>query len=266
VFLAQADVCDIVHCSLGQVIESYDSPGLMPAQWCATTHWSVVVAAGNCRSDVAQKALTTLCRTYWYPLYAYVRSRGYGPEDAQDLTQGFFLQLLERNSVGRADRQRGKFRFFLLGGLKKFISDEKDKATALKRGGGQKAVSFDAQTAEDRFQLEPVDTLSPDRIFERRWALTLLDQTIFQLRSEYIASEKRQLFEALEGFLTGADDLPSYAEVAAGLNLSESAVKSALHRLRQRHKEVLREQIAQTVTTAAEIEEEIRYLISVLQS
>ena len=259
-------VCDIVGRSLKPVMESHDSGGLNPSQWCTTTHWSVVLAAGKGGSEAAENALTTLCRAYWYPLYAYVRSRGYAPEDAEDITQSFFCQLLQRNSIGRADRQRGKFRFFLLGSLKHFISDEKDKATALKRGGGQKPISIDAHSAEDRFLLEPVEKLSPDRIFERRWALTLLEQAVTRLRSEYVSAGRLDLFEALEGFLAGAEDVPSYAQVAAQLDLSESAVKSALHRLRQRHKELVREEIAQTVTTAPEIEEEIRYLIAVLKS
>jgi RNA polymerase sigma-70 factor (ECF subfamily) len=248
------------------VTEALDNAGASPSAWFGNTHWSVVLAAGKGDSEVAQHALTILCQTYWYPIYAYVRSRGFSPEDAEDTTQAFFCQLLENKSFSRVDRERGKFRFFLLGGLKKFLNDQLDKAMALKRGGGQKPISFDAQVAEERFKIEPVESLTPDRIFERRWGLTLLDQALLRLKAEYSAAGKQPLFEALEPFLSGAEDLPSYSRVAAGLGMTEAGVKSALHRLRQRHKEVLRKEIAQTVTTTPEIEEEIRYLMSVLSS
>jgi RNA polymerase sigma-70 factor (ECF subfamily) len=265
-FLVLRRLCARFQQPLKKVTESLDSAGASPSPWFANTHWSVVLAAAKGDPHAAQQALTTLCQTYWYPLYAYVRSRGFSPEDAEDTTQAFFCQLLEKGSFSRADRQRGKFRFFLLGALKKFLSDQLDKAMALKRGGGQKPISFDAQAAEERFKIEPVEALTPDRIFERRWGLTLLERAMLRLKAEYLAAGKQPLFEALEPFLSGAEDLPSYSRVAAGLGLTEAAVKSALHRLRQRHKEVLREEIAQTVTTAPEIEEEIHYLISVLSS
>jgi RNA polymerase sigma factor (sigma-70 family) len=242
--------------------ENSEEPG--SARWFSTTHWSVVLAAGEGDSEEAQRALGNLCQTYWYPLYAYVRSRGFGPEDAEDLTQGFFAQLLERNSVGRADRQRGKFRYFLLGALKNYLCDANDKATALKRGGGRKPISFDAQTAEERFKLEPIDTLTPEKVYERRWGLILLDQALRRLRGEYAAAGKEELYEALEGFLTDTRDAPSYAELAARLGTTEGAIKSALHRLRQRHRELVRDEIAQTVSTPVEVEEEIRHLIGVI--
>jgi RNA polymerase sigma-70 factor (ECF subfamily) len=241
-----------------------ENPGPKSPHLFVTTHWSVILAARDGDSEHAQRALASLCQSYWYPLYAYLRSRGFSPEDSEDLTQGLFVQLLERKSLQRADRERGKFRFFLLGALKNYLCDEHDKATALKRGGGQRPISLDAQTAEERFRFEPIDTLSPEKIFERRWALTLLDQALARLKAEQVVARKEQLYNALEGFLTQAEDMPSYEEVAARLRLPLSTVKSSLYRLRQRHRELLREEIAQTVTTAAEIEEEIQHFISAL--
>jgi RNA polymerase sigma factor (sigma-70 family) len=224
----------------------------------------VVLAAGDGHSEPAQRALTTLCQTYWYPLYTYVRTQGYSTEDAEDLTQGFFARVLEKRAFDRADRQKGKFRYFLLVGLKNFLSDQYDRSAALKRGGGQRIVSFDAHTAEERFQFEPIDTLAPDKLYERRWGLTLLEQALNRLKAEYIVARKEQLFEALEAFLKEPETAPSYAEVAVRLGLTEAALKSALFRLRQRYRELVREEIAQTVSTAAEIEEEIRHLIGVM--
>jgi len=230
----------------------------------ATTHWSVVLAAGHPASPQANEALEKLCKTYWYPLYAYLRRSGRDTHDAQDLTQAFFARLIEKKDFALANRDKGKFRFYLLGALKHFIADQHDKATALKRGGGQTFISFDAQTAEQRYHLEPVDEASPDKLFERRWALTLLDQALGRLRQECAAPGKAPLYEALESFLTGAPNDVSYAEIAARLGTTESAVKSALHRLRQRHRELIREEVADTVSTAAEVEDEIRHLIAVL--
>ncbi len=229
-----------------------------------TTHWSVVLAAGHPSSPQANEALETLCKTYWYPLYAYLRRSGRDTHDAQDLAQAFFARLIEKRDFAFADREKGKFRFYLLGALKHFLADQHDKATALKRGGGQTFISFDAQTAEQRYHLEPVDEATPDKLFERRWALTLLDQALARLRQECAAPGKAQLYEALETFLTGAPNDSSYAEIAARLGTTESAIKSALHRLRQRHRELIREEVAATVSTAPEVEEELRHLIAVL--
>ena len=229
-----------------------------------TTHWSVVLAAGHSSAPGATEALEKLCHAYWYPLYAYLRRSGRDTHDAQDLTQAFFARLIEKKDFALADRDKGKFRFYLLGALKHFLADQHDKATALKRGGGQTFVSFDAHTAEQRYHLEPVDEATPDKLFERRWALTLLDQALARLRQECAAAGKAQLYEELETFLTGAPNEASYAEIAARPGTTESAVKSALHRLRQRHRELIREEVAATVSTAAEVEEEIRHLIAVL--
>jgi len=237
-----------------------------PARWFATTHWTTVLAAASPDSRVAQQALARLCQTYWYPLYAYARSQGHSPESAEDLTQGLFVRLLERKDLEHGERQKGRFRYFLLACFRHFIADEFDKAVARKRGGGQTLVSIDAQAAEQRFVLEPVDHCSPDKLFERRWALTVLDEALGRLAEEYRESRKDRVYRALEGFLTCDGKQASYAAIGRQLGLSESAVKSTLHRMRQRHRELIREEVAHTVSTAREIDEEVRHLIAVLSS
>ena len=229
-----------------------------------TTHWSVVVAAGRAASPQASAALEELCRTYWYPLYAYLRRCGYAPEDAQDLTQEFFAQLLAKEYVARADPHKGKFRSFLLVGLKNLVSHEREKARRLKRGGGQKVISFDEQVAEDHYRFEPADELTPERVFERSWAATLLERAAGRLREEYCASGKAELYDGLCGFRLDAPEPRAYADAAARLRLSESAIKSAIRRLRQRHHQLVREEIAQTVADPAEVDEEIRHLLQVV--
>ncbi|MEK7685479.1 MAG: sigma-70 family RNA polymerase sigma factor [Verrucomicrobiota bacterium] len=230
-----------------------------------TTHWSVVLAAGQPDSPQAQAALETLCRTYWYPLYAYVRRRGHGPEDAQDLTQEFFAQLLRKNYPARAERAKGRFRTFLLHALSQFLVDQRERATALKRGGGQIVISLDAEAPEDRYRLEPPDELTPEKLFERRWAQTILDQALARLRAEFLAAGNSETYEVLQAFEPGDQSPLSYAEAAERLGVSESAVKSMIHRLRQRHRELVREEIARTVPTVAEIDEELRHLVAVLR-
>jgi RNA polymerase sigma factor (sigma-70 family) len=234
------------------------------SQWFVTTLWSVVTAAGGESSATTRSALAELCRAYWYPLYAYVRRQGYGAHDAEDLTQGFFAWLLESDHLRVADPERGKFRSFLLARLKNFLSDERKKARAQKRGGGQPLVSLDAQSAEERYHQEPATQQTPERIFDQRWAMTVLEQAVARLRAEYVAADRTELFEALKHFQSGDAPSASYRDVAVRLGLSESAVKSAIFRLRQRHRELLRAEIAQTVTTPDEADDEIRYLISVL--
>jgi RNA polymerase sigma factor (sigma-70 family) len=228
------------------------------------THWSVVLAAGEQQSSPAAQALETLCRTYWYPLYAYIRRRGYGPEDAQDLTQEFFRRLLQKNYPAQADRTKGKFRSFLLLTLNHFLSDEQERARARKRGGRQVIVALNGLNPEDRYRLEIAGVLDPEKLFERRWAQTILDQALARLRAEFVAEGKAEQYEILKAFEPGEQKSMSYAEAAAQLGASESAVKSLIHRLRQRHRELVREEIAQTVTTEAEIDEELRHLIAVI--
>jgi RNA polymerase sigma-70 factor (ECF subfamily) len=229
-----------------------------------TTHWSVVLAAGLSESPQAAQALETLCGTYWYPLYAYVRRRGHGHEDAQDLTQAFLLQLLERKSFARVDRGRGRFRSFLLAGLNYFLADAHDHASAQKRGGGQPALSFDAQTAERRYRLEPEDDRSPDKLFERQWALALLDQVLTRLEKEFCKTGKAELFQQLRVFLVAGRGEAIYTQVATELGLSREAVKKAVHRMRHRYYALFREAIAQTVSDPAQVADEMRYLCAVM--
>ncbi len=230
----------------------------------ATTHWSVVLAAGQGDAPGAQAALEKLCRTYWYPLYAYVRRRGYGHEDAQDLTQAFLLQLLERQSSARVDRSKGRFRSFLLAGLNYFLADHRDRAHAQKRGGGQPVLSFDAQPAEQRYGLEPVDHLSPDKLFERQWALALLGEVLARMEREFREEGKAELFQRLCVFLVAGTGQETYADVAAAAGLTGEAVKKAVHRLRHRYYELFREEIAHTVADPTEVEAEMRHLCAVM--
>ncbi|NBV22936.1 MAG: RNA polymerase sigma factor [Proteobacteria bacterium] len=230
-----------------------------------TTRWSQVVAAGRAEDPAhARTALEQLCQTYWYPLYAFVRRQGHSPHDAQDLTQEFFACLLERNALGAADRERGRFRSFLLATLKNFLRDEWDKLRAQKRGGGEAAVSLDAGDAESRYALEPVDTMTADRLYERRWAMLLLDRAVERLRAEHEAAGKLAQFETLKASLAGSRESQPYAELAAQLGLSEGAVKVAVHRLRQRYREVIRAEIAETVAGEAEVEAELKHLMAAL--
>ncbi len=233
--------------------------------WFATTHWSLVVSAGR-DSDPARSraAMQTLCENYWQPLYSYVRRRGHSPDDAQDLTQEFFTRLLENNRFARADQSRGKFRSFLLSSLKNFLSDEWDKAHAKKRGGGIQPCSLQFDDGERTYELEPVNNVTPEQIFERRWALTLLDNVLQKLKAEHEQSGKADLFAALSPCLVGERTAQPYAELADRLGLTEGAIKTTVHRLRTRYRELLRQEIANTVATPKEIDEELTYLLTVL--
>lgn len=230
----------------------------------ATTHWTVVVNARAGDSSIARASLEKLCQSYWYPLYAFVRRQGHGPHDAQDLTQEFFARLLEKNYLGDVDRARGRFRSFLLASLKHFLANEWDRRRAQKRGGGQVHVPIDPQSAEERYGLEPGHAQTPEKLFERRWALTLLDQVLEKLSAEFAATGKAEQFEQLKATLTNDRGTVPYASIATNLGQSEGAVKVAVHRLRQRYREVLRAEIAHTVATPAEVEEELRHLFSAL--
>jgi len=231
----------------------------------ATTHWSVVLAAGQQQSPQATEALEKLCRTYWYPLYAFVRRQGHNPEDAQDLTQEFFARFLAKEYFGRADPALGRFRNFLLACLKHFLSEQRRQAGRLKRGGGQTIVSWDSQTAEERYQSEPVDPVTPERVFDRHWALTLLERTLARLADEQSAAGKQEVFDRLRDYLWGERSGAGYAAMAGRLGLTEGALKVTVHRLRRRYRELLREEVAHTVAAVHEIDEELRYLITVIR-
>jgi len=234
-------------------------------QWFATTHWTVVRVAGHESSAGAQAALEALCRTYWYPLYVYVRRRGYAREDAQDLTQAFFTRLLETKAVGRARPEKGKFRSFLLTSLNRFLINERERATAIKRGGGQALLPLDWETAEGRYQIEPPSDLKPEHTFDRQWALMLMERAMARLRQEHVAAGKDRLFDRLKGFLQQPTQEGGYEGVANELGMTPGAAAVAVHRLRQRYGELVREEIAHTVTRPEEIEDELRYLLSLLR-
>lgn len=230
----------------------------------ATTHWSVVLTARDGDASKALTALGDLCRAYWRPVYAYIRRDGNGPADAQDLTQEFFSRFIEKEWIRRLKHQSGKFRSFLLTFLKHFLSDERERAGAQKRGGGKIIISLDELQSEENHALEPAESLTADQIFERRWAQNLMDRTVVQLRQEYIESGKRDLFDQLKDFQPNEPGLQSHAAVGIRFGLSESAVKSAAHRLRLRHRAILRQEIARTLSSSDEVDEEIRHLIQVL--
>ncbi len=230
----------------------------------AATHWSVVMTAGQSDLPQAAEALEKLCLTYWYPLYAFVRRQGHSPEDAEDLTQQFFLRLVEKNYLAKADRDRGKFRTFLLGSLKNFLINEWKRADRLKRGGDLTFISFDAHEAEKRYAAGPIDNASPSVAYERQWADAMIEQVLAHLRSEYAKGDKAQLFAALKGFIWGDPISASYAEIGKQMKLAEGTVKVAVHRLRQRFREVLRSEVAHTVAQPEDVDEELRHLIAVL--
>ena len=230
----------------------------------ATTHWSVVLAAGEGGSAPAQRALETLCATYWYPIYVYVRRKGHGPDDAQDLTQEFFAQLIAKEHLRLADRDKGRFRTFLLAMLDYFLAREWSRAHRQKRGGQFTFVSLDQGSPEDRYRLEPADNDTPEKKFDRQWALTVLKQTMSTLESECVAEGKGALFHEVKNLLSGERDGAAYAGIGGRLGMAEGAVRVAVHRLRQRYGELLRAEIAETVGTAEEVEEELRFLLRVL--
>ena len=217
-------------------------------------------------SPQAHQALELLCGNYWYPLYAYVRRQGHSAHDAQDLTQAFFARLLEKNYLADVHREKGRFRSFLLASLKHFLANEWDREQALKRGGGKRLIALDEDSAESRYKLEPRDDLSADKIYERRWALTLLDQVLAKLRGEFEKDGKLEQFETLKQYLSAGRTSVSYAQAADKLGMNEGAIKVAVHRLRKRYRELLRAEIAQTVATASEVEAEIRYLFAALSA
>lgn len=230
-----------------------------------TTCWSVVLAAQG-KSPAAEQALEKLCRTYWWPLFGFVRPYGYSPEEAQDLTQGFFAMLLERKDLDVIRREKGRLRSYLLASLTNFLGKAHRRAMTIKRGGGQPLVPLEELLARERAGLEPADTLNGDRIYERRWALTLLEQVLTRLAEEYRAAGSTRLFEELKQLLTDEPGRSSQAEIGLRLGMTENAVKQALHRLRERYRLLLRDEIAQTVAEPDEVEDELRHFIAVLQA
>jgi RNA polymerase sigma factor (sigma-70 family) len=230
----------------------------------ATTHWSIVLKAGRSDAAAAAAALDRLCQRYWFPVYYFIRRKGWDADQAQDLTQGFFAKLLEKNWLEAADPLRGRFRTFLLTAVTRFLANEQDRHRAQKRGGGETILSLDAEDAEGRYLLEPASALTPDRLFERQWAHQILEVVLQKLREEFDGGERAGRFDALKGYLLGERREVSYAETAARLGLSEAAIKSGIHRLRQRYGVLLREEIAQTVENPDEIEDEIAHLLRVL--
>jgi RNA polymerase sigma-70 factor (ECF subfamily) len=232
----------------------------------ATTQWTLVVAACDRRQPGAEAALATLCERYWYPVYAFVRRRGHQPAEAQDLTQEFFAALLEKEYLRSADRERGRFRTFLLTAVSRFLSKQAERDAAQKRGGGRKPLSIDTAVAEGRYRLEPADPATPEALYERRWALTVLDGAIERLRVDYDRKGKSELFGRLRPYLIATDDEPDYRELAAKLMMTAGALKVAIHRLRRRFGAALKEEIAATVTGPEEVEDEIGRLLAAVRA
>ena len=228
----------------------------------ATTHWTAVIAAGRRSTPQSDNALGELCGIYWYPLYAYVRRRGYSREDAEDLTQSFFARFLERNYLDGLSSEKGRFRAFLLASLKNFLANEWHKAHRQKRGGNIPLLSLDWQSADSRYQIDPADNVTPDRIYDREWALALLGRVITRLRDECVVAGKAQLFDELKPFLTGDKNAVPYPQVAANLRMTEGAVRVSVHRLRRRYRELLRDEISQTLADPAQLADEMQALLS----
>jgi RNA polymerase sigma-70 factor (ECF subfamily) len=231
-----------------------------------TTRWSLVLSARADTGSQARSALATLCEAYWYPLWAFVRHQGYDVDAASDLTQGYFSLLLEKNYLGDVNPSAGKFRSFMVGSMKHYLSKERVRERALKRGGGTTPISLDAERAEGRYRLEPAENMTPEMVFERHWALTAAERAIAELQADLERQGKAGHFEQLEVFLLGGEPLPPYKEVAARLGMSEGAVKVAIHRLRKRLGGLLRDEVAETVVDESDIDAELRHLLEVLES
>jgi RNA polymerase sigma factor (sigma-70 family) len=243
------------------LISEHSNPSsTVPGDVFATTHWTVVLAAGRRSTPQSDRALEELCRAYWFPLYAYVRRRGHTKEDAEDLTQAFFAAFLKRNYLEKLSAERGRFRAFLLASLKHFLANEWDKSQRQKRGGGLTCVSLDWQTADTQFQIAATNEPSPDKAFDREWALALLGRVIERLQKECDADGRAKQFEQLKIFLTAGKGALSHANAARALGMDETAVRVAVHRLRKRYRQLLRDEITQTLSDPAQVDEEIRAL------
>ena len=230
-----------------------------------TTHWSLVLTAQE-ESPAAHEALEKLCRIYWRPVCSFVQRQGFGLEEAKDITQGFFAQLLERRSFNAVRKEKGRFRSYLLGALKYFLADEQRRASAIKRGKGQRLIQLEELHTGERIKLESADPVTAELIYERRWALTVLEQVLSRLKDEYQAADNAILFDSLKQLLPDEPGSPSQAQFAAQLGMTENAVRQAFYRFRQRYQSLLREEIAHTVATPADIEDELRHLIAVLEA
>jgi len=230
-----------------------------------TTHWSVVLTAQS-ESPAAQEALEKLCRIYWRPIYSFVRRQGIGREEAQDITQGLFAQLLERKKLSAIRKEKGRLRSFLLGALKYFLADEQRRAMAIKRGKGQRLIPLEELHGDDQIEMEPADPMTAEMIYERRWALTVLERVLNRLKDEYEATNNAALFDSLKELLPDEPGAPSQADIAARLGMTENAVRQAFYRFRQRYQALLREEIAHTVATPGDIEDELRHLIAVVEA
>ena len=230
-----------------------------------TTHWSVVLEAQG-QSPAAQEALEKLCRTYWRPVYSFVKRQGIGLDEAEDFTQGFFSLLLERRDFDAVRKEKGRLRSYLLTSLKHFIASEHRRATTAKRGKGQRLIPLEELSGPERSEMEPADPLSADRLYERRWALTLMEQVLRRLKDEYHAAGNAALFDSLKQLLPDEPGAPSREEIASGLGMTDNALRQAFHRFRHRYQLLLREEISHTVAIASDVEDELRYLITVLRT
>jgi RNA polymerase sigma factor (sigma-70 family) len=230
-----------------------------------TTHWSVVLEAQS-ESPGAQEALEKLCRVYWRPIYGFVQRQGIGPEEAKDVTQGFFADLLEHRSLTAVRKEKGRFRSYLLGALKYFLADERRRATAIKRGKGQTLIPLEELSTHERLDMESADPVTAEQIYERRWASTVLERVLSRSKDEYRAAGNAALFDSLKQLLPDEPGAPSQADIAAKLGMTENAVRQAFHRFRQRYQSLLREEIAHTVATPGDVEDELRHLIAVVRT
>ncbi len=230
----------------------------------ATTQWSLVLAAGQRGSKGAEEALAQLCSLYWYPVFAFVRRQGHPADEAEDLTQGFFTRIIEKGDLGDADRSRGRFRSFLMTACQHFLSNQRDRARAQKRGGGRLPISIDVAAAEGRYERALAHAETPERLYDRQWCLTLLDGVLDGLRDDYEAAGKKRVFDRLRDFLTADDDAGTHEEAARELGMTGAAVKVAVHRLRRRYRDELRRRVADTVESAGDVEDEIRHLLTTL--
>jgi len=244
--------------------QSPDKPAGGRQEHFLTTHWTVVLKAGQTSDEDAAAALESLCRSYWYPLYAHVRRQGFDPHEAQDLTQEFFARMLEKNYLRQVDREKGRFRSFLLASLKHFLCNERDRKNALKRGGGRTVVSFDEDFAEERFQHEGAQELAPDEQFERSWALSIMEQAMMGLLAEQRAKGKAKQFEALKPYLSAKPDRGEYERLAIRLNLTANAIGVAVNRLRGRYRELIQAEVANTVSDPSVVSDEMNHVFMAL--